>query len=170
MLKQGNSLACIRHTGDAAVGSRLQNSLTCMRAAQVLQMAMGHGFKAAACVWQARKTNATQHPAWGLAPPYKQVAKEDAAQAAGELLATRDLTPAARAQAAEYLAAVAAMEHGTAAAPAACGQKEKEEEEEEGIHDTAGLVNGAASAHVPNGAAPAPPRRHRPTNGERGRC
>ena len=140
-----------------------------MRAAQVLQLSMGHGFKAAACVWQARKTNATQHPAWGPAPPYKQVAKEDAAQAAGELLATRDLTPAAHAQAAEYLAAVAAMELGTAAAPAACGQKEKEVEEE-GINDTAGLVNGAASAHVPNGAAPAPPRRRRPTNGERWRC
>lgn len=135
-----------------------------MRAAQVLQLAMGHGFKAAACMWQARRTNATQHPAWGPAPPYMQVPKEDAARAAGELLAARDLTPAARAQAAEYLAAVAAMEHGAAAAPSACGQEEEEEE----TGDTAGLVNGVASAHVPNGAAPAPPRRRRPANGERG--
>ena len=147
---------------------RFHYCLHASRAAQVLQLAMGHGFKAAACVWKARRTNATQHPAWGPAPPYKQVDKEDAARAAGELLATRELTPAARAQAAEYLAAAAAMERGAAAAPAA--RRQEEDEEEEAFSDRAGLVNGAASAHVPNGAAPAPARRRRPANGEPGRC
>ena len=124
--------------------------------AQVLQLAMGHGFKAAACVWQARRTNTTRHPAWDPAAPHKQCPKEDAARAAGELLAARDLPPAARAQAAKYLAAVSAMERGTAEPPAA---DKAGEGEDEGVRRL--LVDGTASAQAPDGAAPAPPRRRR---------
>ena len=107
---------------------------------------MGHGFKAAACVWKARKTNTTKHAAWGPTVAYKQRPKEDAARVAGELLAARDLTPAARAQMAEYLAAVSAMENDKAKALAA----------DKDAAGEAKLAAGAAPAQAPEEVAPAP--------------
>ena len=103
---------------------------------------MGHGFKAAACVWQARRTNATKHPAWGPTSAYKQRPKEEITQMFGELLVARDLTPAARAQLAELLAAVSSMEHDKAQASTVGKAK---------------LSAGAACPRAAGGTAPTPP-------------
>ena len=120
---------------------------------------MGHGFKAAACVWKARKTITTEHAAWGPTAPYKQRPKLEAGRVAGELLAAKDLTPAARAQTNEYLAAVSRMEHDKATVKARAAEKARAAAagEAKPAAGEAKSAAGVAPADAPAAAAPAPP-------------